>query len=248
MKCALEAEDARAYWAQVGDEHPTDLPRRAFDEYWFGARSLACVTELLANFKHRFAAYPDALDVLRRWPSMAPAIRKLIGHWHLQLSDPLYRTFTGRWLVDRRALWVPDVSHDAVVRFVAENGRPHWTPKSRIQFAGKLLGAAYSAGLVATNRDPRPLQFPCVPDDALSYLLHLLRGIAFDGTLLCNPYTASVGLGPDVIESRLRALPSLRFRRQGDLIDFGFVYPSLRAWADATVLDLPQAAASGVGR
>ena len=36
---------------------------------------------------------------------------------------------------------------------------------------------------------------------------------------------------------RLRRLPGLAFRRQGDLTDFGWRYPDLRAWADASLRD-----------
>ncbi|MCX5953197.1 MAG: hypothetical protein NTZ40_06835 [Cyanobacteria bacterium] len=36
--------------------------------------------------------------------------------------------------------------------------------------------------------------FPLVPDDALTYLLHLLREVDFEGTVLANPYLRSVGL------------------------------------------------------
>jgi hypothetical protein len=60
---------------------------------------------------------------------------------------------------------------------------------TRIQFASKLLSAAYSAGLLAGNRDPRAVVFPRVPDDALEYLMYLLREVTFEGTLLSNPYT-----------------------------------------------------------
>ena len=244
MKCALEVEDARAYWSHVGTEPDPSCAQRAFDEYWFGARSLARVQVLIANFRHRFDAYPDALNVLRTWSHMDPGTRKLICHWHLQLADPVYRAFTGQFLVDRREMLRPDVTRDLVIKWVGAQGPERWTMATRTQFASKLLSAAYSAGLVATNRDPRPLRFPRVQDEALSYLIYLLRGIQFDGTLLDNPYAASVGLGPGFIEERLRSLSSLRFRRQGDLIDYGWQHADLRSWAHATVTAAPDTGAA----
>jgi hypothetical protein len=105
----------------------------------------------------------------------------------------------------------------------------------RIQFASKLLSAAYSATIVTSNRDPRPIGTPRVPDEALEYLLYLLRETEFAGTLLDNPYLASVGLDGAVLVDRLRRLPGLAFRRQGDLTDFDWRYPDLRAWADASL-------------
>jgi hypothetical protein len=106
---------------------------------------------------------------------------------------------------------------------------------TRIQFASKLLSAAHGAGLVATIRDPRPLSVPRVGDDALAYLMYLLRGIDIQDSLLANPYAASVGLDGGILEERLRTVPGMRFQRQGDLVDFGWQHADLTAWAAATL-------------
>lgn len=230
LKCALEVDNARAFWDHADAATPVS-PQRAFDEYWFGARSLPRVEVLLANMRARFGAYPAALDVLHRWPQMTPDTRRTLCHWHLQLADPMYRQFTGDWLVARRAGLRPEITRDLVVGWVAEHDLGRWTMSTRVQFASKLLSAAYTAGLVATRRDPRPLTVPRVPDDALEYLLYLLREVTFAGTLLDNPYTRSLGLDPATLTDRLRALPGLDFKRQGDLVEFNWRHPDLRAWA-----------------
>ena len=102
-----------------------------------------------------------------------------------------------------------------------------------VQFASKLLSAASEAGLISPKRDPRDFLTPKVPDVALSYLLHLLRGIEFAGTLTENPYFASVGLAGALLDQRLRALPGVSFRRMGTLMEFDWSWPSLSAWAEA---------------
>lgn len=231
LKCALEVEDSRAFWAHVGTTEPSAA--QAFDEYWFGARSLPRVEVLLVNMRARFSAFPSALTVLRGWQSMSPEVRPVICHWHVQLSDPLYRRFTGDFLVERRAGARPEVTRDLVVGWVEQHGPRRWTMPTRIQFASKLLSAAYSAGLVTSNRDPRPLGLPRVPDEALTYLFYLLRETSFEGSLLDNPYARSVGLAGALLEDRLRGLSGLAFERQGDLIDFGWRHRDLRAWAAA---------------
>ena len=104
---------------------------------------------------------------------------------------------------------------------------------TRIQFASKLLSAVFSAGLVGANRDPRPVLIPRVPDEALEYLMYLLREVEFEGTLLQNPYLASVGCEAPSLEDRLRGLPGMAFRRQGDLLEFGWRFTDLHAWASA---------------
>lgn len=243
MKCALEVEDVRAYWSHANGEPVT--AKRAFEEYWFGARSLERVEVLVANMRARFDAIPAALRVLHRWPHMTPDTRRVIAHWHLQFADPLYRAFTGSFLPERRAVGRLEVTRDAVVTWVGSHGAERWTLASRIQFASKLLSAAYAAGVVATNRDPRALAIPRVSDEALAYLMHLLREVRFEGTLLANPYLASVGLDFGLVEDRLRSLPSLSFRRQADLVDFGWRFESLEAWAEATLHPEPVLLAGG---
>lgn len=234
LKCALEVEDARAYWTHAGGVEPTSA-KVAFQDYWFGAKSLERVRVLLTNHHARFDAFPPSLSVLHRWSQMEPDTRALICHWHLQLSDPLYRAFTGTMLVERREGLRAEITRDRVVSWVGDQGPGRWTMPTRIQFASKLLSAAFSAGLVASNRDPRPLVTPRVGDEPLAYLLYLLRGVAFEGTMLDNPYLRSVGLHGRDLESRLRALPALRFQRQGELTDFGWRFDSLQDWARATL-------------
>lgn len=234
LKCALEVEDSRAYWAHAGAAANANA-QQAFDEYWFGARSLPRVEVLMTNMRARFDAFPPALEVLHIWPHMSPDTRRAICHWHLQLADPLYRRFTGTYLVIRRAGPRPEVTRDLIVGWVGQQGPDRWTMSTRIQFASKLLSAAYAAGLVTSNRDPRPLAVPRVPDEALEYLMYLLREIELEGTLLDNAYAGSMGLDGAMLEDRLRGLPGLGFRRQGDLIDFGWRHATLRAWADANL-------------
>ena len=234
LKCTLEVEASRAYWAQRGPTNDVTA-RRAFDEYWFGARSMNRISELLTSMRARYDAFPSSLAVLHAWPVMSPDTRRSICHWHLQLAEPLYRSFSGDYLRARRDGARAEVTHDLAVRWVLEQASGRWAMSTAIQFASKLLSAAYSAGLVGSKADPRALLFPRVSDDALAYLMYLLRAVHIEGDLLANPYLASVGLEGSVLEDRLRRLSGLTFRRQGNLVDFGWQYPDLRAWATSTL-------------
>ena len=104
-----------------------------------------------------------------------------------------------------------------------------------MQFASKLLSAASEAGIISAKRDPRSLLLPKVPDLALAYLLYLLRGTRFEGTLTENPYLASVGLSEGFLDQRLRALPGITFRRMAHLTEFEWDAPTLSAWAQAAL-------------
>jgi len=232
LKCTLETDASRAYWAH-SSSGDNATAKRAFDEYWFGARSLMRVEELMSNMRVRFEAFPSALDTLRRWPGMSPDARRLICHWHLQLTDPLYRGFTTDYLAQRLEGARAEITQDIVVGWVQQQAGDRWSMATRIQYASKLLSAAFAAGFLTTRRDPRPISLPRVPDDALEYLMYLLREVEIAGSLVDNPYLASVGLKGAALAERLRRLPGMLFRRQGDLLDFGWHYPDLRAWADA---------------
>ena len=156
LKCALELDEARAYWRHCDGTRPPSA-HDAFEHYWFGARSLPRIESLLLNLRARFDAFPPALAVLHRWPDMGAEARKVLCHVHLQLADPLYRAFTGTCLVERGEGARPEIARDAVVAWVGAHAPAHWTLPTRIKFASKLLSAAHAAGLIATVRDPRAL-------------------------------------------------------------------------------------------
>lgn len=236
LRLALGIEESRSYWEHVDPAVPVaDRALLAFEQRWFGSKSLERVRFLLSSFVDRYDAYPEALRVLRRWRSMEASARQVISHWHLQLSDPLYRRFTGQFLVERRALRDPKVDRDIALRWVKNEFPDRWSEATCVQFASKLLSAASEAGVISAKRDPRALLLPKVPDLALAYLLHLLRGLGFAGTLTENPYLASVGLAEGFLDQRLRVLPGLTFRRMGQLTELEWDAPTLSAWAEASL-------------
>ncbi len=236
LRLALGVEDARSYWEHVDPKVPTaDRALVAFEQRWFGSKSLDRVRFLLSAFAERYDVFPEALHVLRRWRSMDAPTRQVICHWHLQLSDPLYRAFTGKFLVERRALREPKLDRDIVLRWVNTEFPDRWSAATCVQFASKLLSAASEAGVISAKRDPRALLLPKVPDLALAYLLYLLRGLRFAGTLTDNPYLASVGLVEGLLDQRLRALRGITFRRMAHLTEFEWEAPSLSAWAEVSL-------------
>jgi hypothetical protein len=232
LRCATEIDASRQYWRHAAPGAPSDADH-AHAGWWFGDKSLDRVRVLLQNLRARFDAFPPSLAVLHGWRDLDAPTASLICHLHLQLSDPLYRSFTGDLLVARRDGLRAEVHLDQVVAFVTDQGPGRWTLATRVQFASKLLSCALTAGLVHGRRDYRQLTWPKLTDDALSYLLYLLREVDFEGTLLDNPYLASLGLRGEVAEARLRQLADVRVRRLGDVVDVDWSFPSLAAWAEA---------------
>ena len=231
LRLALGVEDARRYWEHV-DRAVTGAARttQAFEQRWFGAKSLERVRYLLAAFQVRYDAFPQALTALVQWRAMDAAARTMVCHWHLQLSDPLYRRFSDELLNQRRALVNPKVDRNAVLRWVKATYPEKWGEATCVQFASKLLSAALEAGLVS-RRDPRALLVPKVTDQALAYLLYLLREIRFEGSLDDNPYLRSVGIDAHLLAARARTLPGVTLHRMMDLTDFEWSHPDLATWA-----------------
>ena len=234
LRLALGVEESRAYWRHVKPEvRGSDRLRIAFEERWFGPKSFDRVRALLANFAARYDLFPKSLEALRRWDSMTPTTRRLVCHWHTQLSDPLYRAFTGELLpqLRRRGTQRP-LDRDLAIRWVEETYPDRWAHATLVQFGSKLLSAVTEARLAGERRDPRSLPIPEVPDEALEYLLYLLRGVNFGGTLYNNPYLASVDLSGSTLDRRLRSLPSIRFHRMGELIDFDWAFADVISWVE----------------
>ena len=236
LRVTLSVDDAQAYWESTDPAaSQDDLALVAFEQRWFGVKSLAQIKRVLADFAARFDRFSSAFEMIRRWRPMPAMVRPLICHWHLQLADPLYRRFTGEYLVERRRSARATADRDHVARWVRDLGSDRWAHSTSIQFASKLLSTGLEAGLVAGRKDPRDLPFPSVPDGALAYLLFALRGIDFAGNLLENPYLSSVGLEGSILDDRLRRLPGLTFRRLGDVIDLDWSAASFEGWTSRLV-------------
>lgn len=219
LRLTLAVQESRAFWEAVDPTlQGAARVERAFNNRWFGNKSLARVKLLLSNFAARFDAYPEALGTLRRWRPTELGTRALVCHWHLQLSDPLYRRFTGEWLPARLDDGRRQFDRDTVSRWVGDVGPAAIAPSTRFQYATKLIRAADEAGLVSPSTEgPRTALTPRVPDEALGYLVRLLQLVPHEGTWQDNAYFRSVGLTPHLVDLRLRRLPDVTYRRMGEL-------------------------------
>ena len=236
LRLALAVEDTSSYWERLDSSVP--IPKRAkaaFEQQWFGAMSLDRVRYLITSFVVRYDTFPNALTVLSRWPSMDISTRQVICHWHLQLSDPIYRRFTGELLPKRRALREPNVDRDITLQWLKAEFPDKWSESTCFQLAGKLLTAAREAGLVS-RRDPRTLSFPRVSDHALAYLLYLLRETRFEGTLTSSPYLKSVGLDEHLMTQRMPSLPGVALRKASGGLVFDWAHKDLASWVKEVAL------------
>ncbi len=233
LRMTLAVADSRAYWTNVDPSIPKDrLAVAAFENRWFGDRAMPRIQRMVADLRDRYDAFPPALEVLRQWRPDDPITIRNLCHWHLQLSDPMYRDFTGTFLVERRRHPSPRIDRDATVRWLRDRVGDRWAVATLQKIARNLITAASEAGLCTAGRKERIPVYPPVSDVALTYLLYLLRQTRFRGTLLDNPYLISLGLAGGDLEKRVRRLDGVAFNRMGDLESFEWVFEDLEAWAE----------------
>lgn len=233
LRVSLAADESRIFWERLPTRCPkNERARLAFEQRWFGSKSMARVKRLLTELEYRFEAYPTAFAVLQAWRPRDLTTRSCLCHWHLQFSDPMYRAFTGTFLEERRLQPNPTISRDVVARWVGQNLPVQWASVTVQRMASALITCTAAAGLCDRKRTTdRPLTYPKVTDAALAYWLYFLKDLSFEGTLLKNPYLASVGLSEVFLEQRLRQLPSVGFSRMGELHEFNWQYDGIEQWA-----------------
>lgn len=234
LRVTLSVEESAVFWERAPVAATAiELNPRAFEERWYGGKSHERVKKLHEDFFDRYS-FPGAREALKVWSerSMPPEARRLCAHWHLQLVDPLYRAFTGEWLVARRALGHADVSRDAVMPWVNEVAGADYAAATRQMFAGKLLTAAAQAGLVGSGTS-RALPPVGCSLDALGYLLYLLRSVSFAGSALDNVYLRSVGMTGERLAGRLAEGERAGWWHVREE-EIDWTWSDLPAWAKAT--------------
>ena len=230
LRNMLAVDDAYAYWRHATAEPVADRAAVAFEQRWFGTKSEARVRTIIADMAARFDAYPEALALLHAQTTVPSALRPLLCHVHTQLADPIYRRFTGDFLPDRLAQGLSLIDRDTVVRWVEALEPGRWSTATCTKFASNLLATALDAGIVAGRRDPRKATIPPAPDLILGYVLHLLRGVRFDGTLTDNPYLRSLGVTKTTLHTFAARIPGVRFAELGGLVEITWLDPTLTAW------------------
>lgn len=232
LQITLALPESAAYWQQCLKQ-PEASYQTAFQEHWFGLRSERMARLLCRDLRRRYNAFAPSLKVLGRWRDMSLATRRLLCHWHVQLSDPIYRDFSGGFLPSRRRADMLTLTRQRVCEWVEDQHPGRWRSSTRTQWASKLLSTAREAGLIEGNKDPRQLVLPRVQLDALTYFLYLLKDLEIEGSIAHNPYLASVGIQGQSLDPLLARIDSISLRRQGQLLDFEWQYQDLAAWAEA---------------
>lgn len=227
LRVTLEIESSAAFWkhADAKLSHAA-LAAQATDQGWFGKRSIARTRKLVDELCSRFFPFPKALAVLAKWNDMSPETRRLVCHWHVQLTDVVYRKFSGELLTELRGPEGAVITRPLVADWIDGLAPGKWSMSTRLKFASNMITIGAEAGLIAPNSRERTMLMPTVPDDALAYILHLLREVQFEGTLQDNPYLRSVGIDSSALEQAL-----VRMGKAPTQSIEQWLAPSLGEWA-----------------
>ncbi len=229
LRVTLEIDSCVAYWSHADTQRShAEHAKLALEQGWFGDRSPARVRKLVDELSSRFDPFPEALAVLRAWTDISDATRRLVCHWHVQLTDTVYRKFTGDLLPELRGPEGAVLTRELVAEWIEQVAPGRWADSTKLKYGGNLITTAAEAGLVSQPSRERTPQVPQVPDEALAYLLHLLRDVDFAGTLAENPYLRSVGMQGDPLEE---ALARLAGRSDDGGFDLEWMAKSLTEWA-----------------
>ncbi len=237
LRVGLAEPESREYWRQSQRNlEEGDRVRIAFEERWFGSRAMARVQYLVQTFQVRFDSFPSALKALAIWNPTELSDRLAVCHWHLQLSDPIYRKFSSTHLVERFNHPQPTLDRNAVLRW-AQIQQPTWSLSTVQRLVAGLMGCLNEVGFTQKVTAIRPLSLPRVSDLALGYAMYLLRETDYEGTLSNNPYLASLGLAGEALQERLPRVPGLTFRKMSGVTDLEWHQDSLWGWAQANAED-----------
>ena len=192
LRLGLAAPQSILFWQKAVEDLPLpQLCQKAFEEQWFPELSKSRLTYLVGQMQKRFPFVSRELLGFRA--RSEPQQNLLICHWHLQLTDPLYRSFSSNFLMDCWSNPTTSVSLEASTRWVEKQEiAREWQASTVRRMASGLLSAASDAGLCSSKgRGERELKLPLVKADDIDYLKALLN-LAKAGNHLPH-YLMSVG-------------------------------------------------------
>ena len=133
-----------------------DTVSKAFSEKWFGFKSQTYVKRLISRFELRFSKFPEAFLLLRSWVEKINLKDfKNICHFHIQLTDPYYRWFTGVYLGNLIFLGYEEIPTESLISSFEELVTTPMSVKVKRTLALRLKTAARDCGILEGKTDKK---------------------------------------------------------------------------------------------
>jgi hypothetical protein len=196
LRLGLAVPQSVIYWRRA--DRPLEvgeLREKAILEAWFENLSESRVKYLVNQLEKRFPFEVRALLGFQERPDENQ--NRLICHWSLQLTDPLYRSYTCEHLLERWSNPDSSVSLASSIRWVKKEPiTADWSQATVRRLAAGLLSAATEAGLCSgAGKGERNLKLPVVTPEDIHYLESLLRLAGAQEHL--HTYLTAVGRGTE---------------------------------------------------
>jgi len=192
LRLGLALPQSVIFWQRATQDSTLKaLQEQAVTEHWFDGLSDARTRYIVGQLSKRFPY--EARRELGFGKGLEPRQAQLICHWHLQLTDPVYRRFTSEYLLSRWTSPHASVELEGVIKWVS--GLPlakDWKTVTVRRMGSGLLSAATEAGLCqGSGKKEKVLRVPPVEPEDKRYLLSLLSGAGASTSL--SMYLSSVG-------------------------------------------------------
>lgn len=197
LRLGLALPQSLIFWERARhDATPSELVQTALEEGWYPELSRARVDYLVKQLARRFPfSARRMLEFQRRAENSG---NQLVCHWHLQLTDPLYRHFTRDFLLSQWSTGNASVDLEECENWVREQEVARdWKPVTVRRMGSGLLNAATEAGLCSgSGRGEHLLKIPTVNTEDIEYLRLLLAEAGASEQL--HGYLLSVGVSAEV--------------------------------------------------
>jgi len=176
LRLGLALEQSVVFWQKAGEDKPVaDLQDQAWDEGWFSEVSRTRARYLVTQLEKRFPF--EVRNLLHFKAKPGEQQNRLVCHWSLQLTDPVYRDYTCHYLLNRWASPETIATLDGSQEWVRSLPlAAEWSTNTVRRMASGLLSAATEAGLCSpSGKSERTLRLPPVTEEDRDYLGKLLK-------------------------------------------------------------------------
>lgn len=175
LRLGLAVAQSATFWRKASDDLPLkELQNLALSQDWFNV-SEARTKYLVGQLQKRFP-FP-VRQALKFGRDLERRQCQLVCHWHLQLTDPVYRRFTSEYLLSRWTSPTTTIDLEGSEKWVKSLPMTcDWKSVTARRMASGLLSAATDAGLCSgSGKGERSLRLPTVSDADIEYLKTILK-------------------------------------------------------------------------
>ena len=192
LRLGLALPQSVIFWERAAEETAVKaLQDQAVAQQWFDGLSDTRTRYIIGQLSKRFPF--EARRALAFGEGLEPHQAQLRCHWHLQLTDPIYRRFTSEYLFNCWTSPHASVELEGVITWVS--GLPlakDWKKVTVRRMGSGLLSAATEAGLCqGSGKKEKALRVPRVEPEDRDYLRNLLSQAEASASL--SLYLRSVG-------------------------------------------------------